>query len=76
MALWLDWVATLDESYQDRNDGQNQQNVNKTAQCVRTHNAQQPQNQQNDGNRPEHVVFFPFTSGSDRPQEEYERRKE
>src|SRR5262245_52409301 len=47
-------ITPLNNPDQHRNDGQDQQNVNEAAKRVRTHHSQQPQNQQQNKDRPKH----------------------
>jgi hypothetical protein len=50
------WSATCKKLDQEYYHGHHQENVDKSAQRVRAHESQQPQNQQNHKNRPKHVL--------------------
>ncbi len=47
-------TSTLDQADQNRNHGQDQQNVNESTKCVRADHAQQPEDQQQNSYSPEH----------------------
>lgn len=47
-------ASTLDQPDENRDDSQNEQNVNESAQGVGTDHSQQPEDQQNYSNGPEH----------------------
>jgi hypothetical protein len=51
-------TAPLDDSNQNRDHGEYQQDVNKSAEGVGTDHSQQPQNQEQDRNRPEHFYLL------------------
>jgi hypothetical protein len=51
--------STLNEAdYQD-DDSNDQQNMNKIAQCIASYQTQQPQNYQYHSNRPQHLSLLP-----------------
>jgi hypothetical protein len=47
-------APALNDPYEHCNHSQNQQNVDKPAECVRTDHTQQPKDQEQDRNRPDH----------------------
>jgi hypothetical protein len=49
------WSATREKLDQEYDHGHHQENVDKSAQRVRTYKSQQPQDQQNHKNGPKHV---------------------
>ena len=51
-------TAPLDDSNQNRDHGEYQQDVNKSAEGIGTDHSQQPQNQEQDRNRPEHFCLL------------------
>jgi hypothetical protein len=53
--LPLNRVATLNYANEHDHDGNNEKDVDVSSQGVRTHHAEQPQNEQDYENRPEHV---------------------
>lgn len=53
-ALCSDWTAPADDSEQDYHDGDHQENMDQTAHRVGTHQPQEPQDEQNDGDGIEH----------------------
>lgn len=55
----LHGAASLYDSDQNRNYGENQQDVDKSAQGVRADHSEQPQNQQQNCNCPEHLKSSP-----------------
>jgi hypothetical protein len=54
--LQLNGSSPLDDSDQDDDNGDDQQNVNKIAHRIAGHQPQQPQNYQNDSDRPQHRI--------------------
>jgi hypothetical protein len=50
--------ASLNQIDNNNNDGKDQQDVNKTSQCVTTHQPQRPKNDQYYGYRPQHVTLL------------------
>jgi hypothetical protein len=48
-------ASSLDDSHQDGNNRQNEQNVNESPKGVRTDHPEEPENQQNDSDGPQHV---------------------
>jgi hypothetical protein len=48
------WASALDQADQNCDHRQDEQEMNKSTQCVRTDHAQQPENQQQNGYSPEH----------------------
>ena len=55
MATALYRISTLDYANQNGNDRQHQQDVNEPSQRVRTDHSEQPQNQQDHSDGPEHL---------------------
>lgn len=74
--LALDWIATLNDSNQDRNDCKHQQDMDEPTESVGTHQTQQPQNQQYDRNCPEHAFSLSVfrLDCSDKPKQEEKNR--
>lgn len=54
----LDDFAPLNQSDRHHNEGDDQQNMNESAQRIATDQAQQPQDQENDSYRPNHLLLF------------------
>jgi hypothetical protein len=63
----LDRPSPLNHSDQHNDDRQYQQNVNKSAECVRTYHPQEPQNHQDYRNRPKQIHFSLLSSAFFRP---------
>jgi hypothetical protein len=53
------WASALDQADQHSNHRQDEQDVNKASQRVRTDHAQQPEDQEQNSYRPEHRHSFP-----------------
>jgi hypothetical protein len=49
-------TSAADEAHQDHDDGDNQQNVDESANCIGSDQAKQPQDQKYDGDCIEHDV--------------------
>src|SRR5512133_1006195 len=54
----LDQPSPLNELDDDGNDGEHQQNVNEPAHGVGAHEPQHPEDDENDGDGPQHDVFL------------------
>jgi hypothetical protein len=64
IARTLDDSPALNEPKQDHDDGHDQQHVNEAAHRVRTDDAEQPQDDENDGDCLKHGVLFEELSDS------------
>jgi len=58
----LNGPPPLNDSDQHDDNGDDQQDMNKVTHRIATHQPQQPQNYQYDGNRPQHVILLPDCS--------------
>src|SRR5258707_9212904 len=56
--------AALNDPDQNHDNGNHQQDVNKPAHRVTAHQSQEPQNNQYNGNRVQHLILLPGYSGS------------
>jgi hypothetical protein len=54
----LQWLLPINQTQQNDNDGDYDQNVDKTAQGIRGDDAKQPQNDQYNGDGIEHDISF------------------
>jgi hypothetical protein len=52
----VSYASALNHPHQHQHDRDHQQQVNETAECVRTHHPEQPENHENDEQRRQHVT--------------------
>jgi hypothetical protein len=62
---WLQGSSSLDDSDQHHDDGDHQEDMNKPANRVPADESEEPQNQENHEDRPQHVglLFSPIEGG-------------
>src|ERR1035437_283477 len=68
-APWSERTAPADDSEQDYHDGDNQENMDEAAHGVGSHQAQEPQDDQNDGDGIKHVDILSWLNSNSPDQE-------
>jgi hypothetical protein len=61
--LLLDGPTPLKKVEDEHNDGEDEKNVYPISKCISAHQAEHPENEENDRDSPEHVVESPVTRG-------------